>query len=592
VKKWVINIKYPKNFLDLFEKLHEDFSLNKLYEQNILKNPQIQIKDTTNQIINYAYQNELYNFLAGISFHEFGHSKECPIDTNHFSIIMQSVSTLLEQKSSFNKKLLYYIVNLFTDTIVNTLYGLNDDNVFFRNSMFTFYFSELMQFNSTDISFYYFILLNLKLFQFQKLIRDALETILLPKMPQDHKDKLKKLLNVFCPFKSLINNLMLGIAPTENERWKIINYISERENWGAMAYDFAEIIYEDASKNIIEEHQPVPNSTFTKLFEDNDLFRKLVYDLILKRKLGKEAQKRSHKKIPDAVKNRKKQDPNKKPLENYPGEFDINQGLQFFNPIEKYDGIYRYRSKKMDIFIPKSNQDSKQIISWLNREILTEKDNIAYFDPLNVYFLPKSEELMLFKKSVPLTIDFEGTFSEKGFPNLAIFCDDSGSMTWTPETCEGKYDTLIITIYSLLNWLKNKSFAPVIKYNFVFFSNTTRSTGWMDYFNLEKLKPFLFYHEGGTTKLEPSVFKKILIDPKEKAVILITDGEIFNSQKILKILNDNRNSINFIFIQIGKISKFARTLKNKGYNITQIKNINKLTEIVLNFIKETYKKYD
>ena len=37
------------------------------------------------------------------------------------------------------------------------------------------------------------------------------------------------------------------------------------------------------------------------------------------------------------------------------------------------------------------------------------------------------------------------------------------------------------------------------------------------------------------------------------------------------------------------MSKFAENLKRKGFNITQIKNINKLNQIVLDFVKETYK---
>ncbi|MHA1489282.1 MAG: hypothetical protein ACTSRI_06470 [Promethearchaeota archaeon] len=583
IKKWVINILYPPNFLTLFEKFQNDYSLNKLYEPKALKSPVLSTgsaSSTSIQNLNYPFRDELYNFLAGISFHEFGHSRECPMDTKHFSIILQAISTVLEQNNVFDKKLLNYIINLFTDTVVNTLYGLNIDNIFFRNSIFTFYFSELMLFNSTDISFYYFMLLNLKLFQFHSLIRNALESILIPKMPQNYEEKMKKLIAIFCPYENLAQNLKIGVNPSEDEKWKIMNFISERENWGTMAYKFAEILYEEASKEQLKDEQPVPDSTFTKLFEESEIFRKEVFDYIIKRKL----QNKIKKKLGSQKKNRSKSS-----IEYFPGEFDIDKGLDIFSSLERLDGIYRYQLKKMEINVAKITEDSKHVISWLNREIMSERDNLSNFDPLNVYFLPKSEELLLFKKTIPLTIDLEGTRNEKGFPNLAIFCDDSGSMTWEPDKLNGKYDALIITIYSLFNWLRNKSFAPVIKYNFSFFSNTTRSTGWLDYFNLDLVKPFLFYHEGGTTNLEPSIFKTIISDPKNKAVIMITDGEIFNFKKILKILNEKKRSIIFLFIQIGKMSKFAETLKRKGFNITQIRNINKLNQIVLDFVKETYK---
>ncbi|MHA1755685.1 MAG: hypothetical protein ACTSVV_02865, partial [Promethearchaeota archaeon] len=171
-------------------------------------------------------------------------------------------------------------------------------------------------------------------------------------------------------------------------------------------------------------------------------------------------------------------------------------------------------------------------------------------------------------------------------------CDDSGSMTWEPLTGEGKYDALIITIYSLLEWLKNRRYAPVIEYNFTFFSSTTRSTKWIDYFHIDEfLKPLLFSHEGEGTELNIEVFKEILNSPKDKVVIMISDGEIFNYKDLLKVLKKYNNiNLNFLLIQIGKESKFARSLKNRGFNVAQIDNIKKLNKILLNFVNETYQR--
>ncbi|MHA1300995.1 MAG: hypothetical protein ACTSO9_16365 [Candidatus Helarchaeota archaeon] len=573
MKKWIITITYPKNFLQLFEHLQDRFKLFTFYEPRSLKTPSQTRSPSSGQAFQFKFEKEVYNFLASISLHEFGHSKECPIDVHYFSSIIQAISTYLEQQDSFNRKILCYIANLFTDTVVNTLYGLNADNAFFRNGLFTFHASELILYDSTDISFLYFVLLNLKLFQFHVPIRNALETIILHKMPKDYKVKLHKLIELFCPFPDLARNLNIGVVLTENERWKIINYVSERDNWDIMAYEFTKLLYDDVSKNLLEDRQPIPDSLFTKLFEEDTAFQKEVFDHIIEKKM--KANNTSEQKDPVLK-------------EKYKGELDIDSGLNLFHKIEIYDGIYRYRTKEMLVKVPNEHDNTKYVITWLNREILTDGENPINFDPLKAYFLPKSEEILLFKKTVPLTTDLEGTSQEEGFPNLAIFCDDSGSMTWEPATGMGKYDALIITIYSLLNWLKGKSFAPVIKYNFTFFSTTTRTTGWLDYFNLDDLKPFLFYHEGGTTELSPDIFDNIIKDPKKKAVLMITDGEIFKNKPILNILKKNKNSIIFLFIQIGKLSNFARKLKTNGFNVMQIRNIGKLNQIVLNFFKETY----
>jgi len=572
MQNWIINFKYPSNFLEIFTTLQQQYKLYNLYEPNSLKCPEIESNSF------YIYQQELYSFLAGISFHEFGHSKECPIDLNYFSLILQAVSTVLEKKSIFNKILLYYIVNQFTDLIVNTLYGLNTDNVFFRNSIFTFYFSELILFNTTDLSFYFFILLNLKLYQFHMPIRDAFEKVILPKMPQNHDEIVKRIMGIFCPFDALLENLIVGVKITENERWKIINHLTERDNWGKLAYQYTEIICDFVSKDLLEDHQPVPDSFFTIEFEENSRFRKEVLDKILEQKLEKKISKSFTKKVNGG----------KKQVEKFLGELDIEYGFNGFENIEKYDALYRYRTKKLEIFVPTLKEDAKFTLTWLNREIMSEKDNILNFDPFNVYFLPKSDELLLFKKKVPLTIDYKGIIMDKGFPNLAIFCDDSGSMTWEPLTGKGKYDALIITIYSLFKWLTNKSFAPVIEYNFTFFSDTTRSTGWVDYYHLDEIKQLLFFHEGGGTIVEPITFENILNNPKKKAVILITDGEIYNYEDIFEIINQFKNNLDFLFIQIGQSSKFANKLKQHSFNVMTIQNISKLSEIVLNFVKNTY----
>lgn len=586
MKNWVINFKYPPNFLELFKNLQEKHKLYELYEPRNLKGPMYKEINQKNLTNIYSFQHELYNFLAGISYHEFGHSKECPIDTNHFAIIVQAVSTALEKKKVFDNKLLFYIVNLFTDIIVNTLYGLNVDNGFFRNSIFTFYFSELLLFDSSDISFYFFILINLKLFQFHGPIRQALENILFPKLPQNNYEILEKLIQIFCPFKKLLHNLIIGVNPTENERWKIINFIIKRDNWGKMAYDFTEIIFDYISKNQLEVHQPVPDSVFIKEFKQNSQFQKEVLDKIIERKFKlKRGKKKSIKKKTNGKSSQIS-------IENYPGESNFDYGFKTFNNVEKNDGIYRYHLKTLKVYMPETEKVDKFTLTWLNREIMTEKDNIMNFDPFKVFFLPNSEELLLFKKSVPLTDESVGSIKAKGFPNLIIFCDDSGSMTWKPITGTGKYDALIITILSLFKWLESKPFAPVIKYNLTFFSTTTRSTGWIDYYHLDDVKPLLFLHEGGGTKLNPSKLNKILDEPHKKAIILITDGEISNSDEIFQILNKYKNDLIFLFIQIGSLSRLGQRLKNKGFNVTEIKNIKKLSQIVLTFIKNTYQSFE
>ncbi|MHA1758154.1 MAG: hypothetical protein ACTSVV_15375, partial [Promethearchaeota archaeon] len=225
--KWIISLEYSPEIIETFENFFKKYRLYNFLEDGKLSNP----------LGFYSYEKKFqflgyfYNFLAGIAFHEFGHSKECPIDINFFAEIVQACSTALEKNNIFNRKILYYIVNQFTDIIVNSVYGLIPENVFFRNSLSILYLSELALFDNADMSFYYFILINFKLFQFHIPLRDIFDNIIIMRIPQDYVKTLREFLKIFCPDENICENLMLGVPPSEEERWKVINYISNREEW-------------------------------------------------------------------------------------------------------------------------------------------------------------------------------------------------------------------------------------------------------------------------------------------------------------------------------------------------------------------------
>jgi hypothetical protein len=314
-------------------------------------------------------------------------------------------------------------------------------------------------------------------------------------------------------------------------------------------------------------------------------------DKILDRKLkGLEHKKNKSKsktkkdaKLKDKINNKNDQDEEK-----YEGQLDIEYGFAIFENVEFLDALYRYRTKKIKLIVPKDKEGQKLPITWMSKKILDEKDDLTKFDPLNVYFLPDSEDLLLYRKVVPYNMNFAGPDTKEKFPNLAIIYDDSGSMIWKPLSGTGKYDSVIIMIYSLFKWLKNQGFASIIEYNLTSFSTSTRTTGWIDYFHINQFLDVLFAYEGGITNLNPIVLEDILSYPKKKVIILISDGMIQNASEIKKIIYKFKDRINLLHIQIGRNTKFAEDLKSKGFSIVNIKQISKLTEIVLDFVKKEY----
>lgn len=589
LKNWIINCTIQPDFINLFNKLHDEHKLFDFYENGYLQNDlKPQLDNKKNPF--FKYPENLYIFLSGIAYHEFGHSKECPIDSDNFSKILQAVSTSLEQNNIFNEELTYYIINLFSDLVINTIYGLEKSNSFFRNSIFTFFFSEIIFFNSSDTIFNLFVLLNLKLLIYDIEFRNKMEDLIIKTLPKDFEKKIKELIRIFCSEKNIIENLWLSIEPNENDKWKIINKISNSNEWDSMAYEFTQILSDYISEDSSINKKTLEDSIFTKKMRKDQKFRKDILERIIENKLEKrkKLEKKDIKNFIERGKNGKKKGNSKSISEKYPGELSLDKGMKSFDEKEKLNAIYKYRLKKVEISFRETNNSDELPLVWLNRQPIKENSYVSNFDPLNIYFLPNSDELLLYEKKVPYTKNQDSLSDKKGFPDLAIFCDDSGSMDWKIETGDGKYDTLIISLLSLLEWLKDKGFASVIKYNFTFFSNTTRSTGWVDYFHLEEMKKLLFSHEGGQTILNPKKLKNILISKERIITIIISDGIIYNSEKVYNILKKNVNNEDFFFIQIGNESDLSKKLDKNGFNVKIIRDISKLSILILNFLKNSY----
>ncbi len=613
MKTWIIHFKFPPKFLDMFQKLLRIDGYSTYVEKPHLLDSQTLSILKKNYPLSSSIHILLHDLLAGLALHEYGHSTVCPIHKDNFSVLVQAVSTALEQEDKFNPKILNYILNQFTDTIVNTCFGLESDKAFYRNGFFMFYYSELLLYNTDDLAFYFYILLNSKLFQFHTPIRHKLEDMIIINMPSNYAVRLKKLLNLFCPISEISEKMWNGIKLTDDERWMIISHLSDAIEWGELAYSFTKFMLDLLPDTIFLDQQPIPDSIFTKRFKENSQFKSEVMEKILKRKLEKSP---SHS-LPlkgqiqqNPIKfrnygnlntNNKPEKKRQKPLinksqnkyenysrEKYPGEFDLTKGFASIDYIQYLDMLYRYRTKQLQIKTPKIKEENLLPIGWLNRQILTEHDNLLDFDPLMVYYLPGSDNILFYKKSLPITDINYGTARNEGFPNIALFCDDSGSMDWDPINGTGKYDAVLIMIYSLLYWLKTHNFAASIQYNITNFSSTTRSSGWIDYFHLNEIFPLIFNPEQKSTELNIKIFRQIINHPKKKIIIIITDGEIINSEKIKDELKRNRTNIHFLFVQIGKMSSLASKLKSLGFSIVQVKNISKLPVIVLDFIKKSY----
>ncbi|MHA1679508.1 MAG: hypothetical protein ACTSUE_00775 [Promethearchaeota archaeon] len=588
----------------------------------------------------------LHDFLAGIAYHEFGHSKECPVDVHAFSAIMLAISTALERKKRFSLELQHYIMNLFTDLIINIIHGLPDENAFFRHAMFTHHASETTLGMDIDLPFCYFVLLNCRMYQQGLSITSALEELVLPSLDPSFDQKLSRLTAIFCPTEAIATKKTRGDLASEDEQWSIIEHVSNRDAWPAMAYEFTTIML-DILPETEKIRIPVPDTPFVRRFKSDPCFHDEVLDEMFEQKFKNAFQEtniedtdesipaagtgiprimkpptlnRGDSRVGSAPDNSRGDDNprfNEENLdgyvdyddedydddnededeeedsrvegERYPGEFSRDLGFNGFSRVEFLKSLYKHQLRDVQLGFDIKPRNDAFPITHASRSIMGERDDPTTLDPMMVFFLPGStDEMMLYKKELPIFDPNASTAEGDAFPDLVLLCDDSGSMDWNPLTMDGRYDALVVTMFSLMSWLSTQSFAPVIEYNFAMFSSTTRSTGWIDFFHLEKFLELLFFPQQGGTELDADMFKEILKRPKKKAIILITDGVLMNEKEIGDLLSKYRDNVHFFMVQIGRSSSLSKRVKNMGFPAQVIRNVDDLSGLVLTFAGDAF----
>ena len=263
-------------------------------------------------------------------------------------------------------------------------------------------------------------------------------------------------------------------------------------------------------------------------------------------------------------------------------------GLSFVTDEILLPTLYRQRIKPVTVQIHTPLLAQNYNYTWLNREIIHDPSQIAAFDPLKTIFLPNSEEVLLYHKTLPLSITTPTPGSHRSFPDIAFVVDNSGSMDWDPATASGKYDAVIIMIFSLLHWLETKHFAPLLRYQLMCFSTQTRTTGWLDYYHLEELYRVLFHYEGSGTRIAAQPFETLLKSSHKKAILMLSDGEITNHVEVKLLLEKYKSQIIFLYVQLGPATKMTAHLHDLKLPVLFIKDPRRLPALALEFFGRLY----
>jgi hypothetical protein len=481
--------------------------------------------------------------------HEFGHWEKCPFDVDYFEEIMDGVSTGLKSAGIAKEKipeLTFPIANMFMDLVVNTLYGLEDDE--FRLGMYAFYLKEA-NLKKGGIGKGYpdgygiFVDVQSKLYQIGDFRRLAEKFSNYGKIKADSQRIVALLTNEHIARKAFSNTL------DEEDKRFVKELLEDRSKWRRKAAKFAQLI----SKYKIDTQM---DSSFTRKFKKDRGFRREV----IKRGIEK-----GHELL-------------------YAEKFDI------------LDEIYDKESEEIILrFLGKKDTTFNFPLFWMKRERVEEDDKLDNIAWERTLFVDRGgeEEVWLFKKKVPYEIEVGRVVGPKSFEDILFIIDVSGSMDWSGEPLDGsKYDLAIRSVYGVVKYLEKIGKAVHLNYGLIQFGDRTTWSGWKSYWKLDELKRRLFEgYQGGTTELDPKKVEEAWNSRNDNFLtFMLSDGEIHENfdqavsvcKKIIDYGND------FVLLQLQSGCKFASILKEYGAIVKFIDEPEDLVGLVLEKLKEKY----
>jgi len=148
-----------------------------------------------------------------------------------------------------------------------------------------------------------------------------------------------------------------------------------------------------------------------------------------------------------------------------------------------------------------------------------------------------------------LKTEVSGDSETESLPDLLLVIDSSGSMTWSmgPKNVSGPYHTALVSAFAAMDFaLRKASRVAVIN-----FSDGTRESEWSrERATAERV--LLAYQGGGTQAPTKKIAEKCKNAESKVMVLMITDAEISNWDKLMKSISEiTKRGHSFFMFQIG-----------------------------------------
>ncbi|UCH05321.1 MAG: hypothetical protein JSW05_03930 [Candidatus Thorarchaeota archaeon] len=190
-----------------------------------------------------------------------------------------------------------------------------------------------------------------------------------------------------------------------------------------------------------------------------------------------------------------------------------------------------------------------------------------------------------------LKIEVSGESDTESFPDLLLVIDSSGSMTWSmgPKNVSGPYHTALVSAFAAMDFaLRKGSRVAVIN-----FSDGTRDSDWSRERSTSE-RVLLTYQGGGTQAPIKKIADKCRSAESNVMVLMITDAEIANWDKLMKSISEiTRIGHRFFMFHIapeyfGLSKKTAEALRRAGASIIPVSSPGKLPGLVIKEVRGIY----
>jgi len=179
----------------------------------------------------------------------------------------------------------------------------------------------------------------------------------------------------------------------------------------------------------------------------------------------------------------------------------------------------------------------------------------------------------------------------RSFPDICLLIDTSGSMrdggyhVGIPWGENSGYHYALLGLYGIIKYLDNEGIASSILWNVINFSDTTRASGWKTYQEISQLKKYALTPQFGGTEIDIEVLRKEL-SREPCLVIILSDGEIYNWEKIKVEMEEIIRPHYVSFIQIGKETRVGKDMREFGAVVLTVRRKEDISQLMVDLTKQ------